>query len=308
MAFGLLITLSACQSPVVQTRDYSFAARYSEAGREVSVARSYRCFLENQTWLSEAGPTWHTRSPGEQTIRLKLASGEPAVIQPLPRTAKTAQECPDSEIALPSALFVSLPNDGGLTGFGSWNTDRDGTTIRLLSADVKRLGGGEAAFRPTPSAPDPRQFYYTVSGAFFRGPEIDRMGLRAYLETRRSIRLTPGSTWRFASWTAEDVQAARTLGRPDLYNPQDGLGIPAAWADGRWTLSDAPSHAAMTWFRLAKPIVPTAPDSSLPRTLVRYKNFEFELPTEKYSGFHFYDPSSDELIVVYLVDLQAVSP
>ena len=308
MASGALIVLSACQSPVVRTRDYSFAATYSEAGREVSVAQSYRCFLENQTWLSEAGPTWHTRSPAEQTIRLKLASGQPAIIQPLPRTAKTAAECPDQESALPSALFIPLPNDQGLMGFDGWNTDGDGATIRLLSAEVKRLGGGEAAFKPTPSTPDPRRFYYTVSGAFFRGPEIDRMGLRAYVAARRSIWLTPGSTWRFASWTAEDVQAARTLGKPQLYSPQDGLGTPGTWSDGRWTLSDTPSHAAMTWFRLAKPIAPASPDSSLPKTLVRYKSFEFELPTEKYSGFHFYDPAADELIVLYLVTLQAVSP
>jgi hypothetical protein len=308
LAFGALIALSACQSPVVQTRDYSFAATYSEAGREVRVAQPYRCFLENDTWLSEAGPVWGTRSRTEQTIRLKLASGQPAVIQPLPRTAKTASECPDGDSALPSALFIAAPNDQGLMGFGDWNTDRDGATLRLLSAEVKRLGGGAAAFKPTASTPDPRQFYYTVSGAFFHGAEIDRMGLRDYVAARRSIWLTPGSTWRFVSWTAEDVQAARTLGKPQLYNPQDGLGTPGTWSDGRWTLSDAPSHAAMTWLRLAQPIAPPAPGASLPKTLVRYKTFEFELPRGQYDGFHFYDPAADELIVLYLVSLQAVSP
>ncbi|THD52658.1 hypothetical protein [Phenylobacterium sp.] len=292
----------------MQTRDYNFAAKYSEAGREVSVAQRYRCFLENQTWLSEAGPTWHTRSPAEQAIRLKLASGQPAVIQPLPRTASTTPECPEKDGALPSALFVALPDARGLAGFDSQNTDRDGATIRLLSIEVKRLGSGEAAFKETPTTPDPRQFFYTVSGAFFQGHDIDRMGLRDYVKARHSIWVTPGSKWRFAGWTPEDVQAARTLGKPQLYNPQDGLGIPGAWSDGHWTLSDTPSHEAMTWFRLAKSVALPEPDASLPRTQVRYRDFEFELPTGKYSGFHFYDPASDELIVLYLVRLQAVSP
>jgi hypothetical protein len=299
------------QLPLVPERNMTYVVRFDDGGTTHEAKTEYSCYFEDVSLTSARGAAWHVRFEGMLRAKGVLKDGTPFEIQPTnTRYAYFAGDawCPDHDVQNSSVLFLRPSAASNLVeGFDGGHIASPSHAIRIVDSRFKLNSTGQAVFQPLDTSanhvsPPPGPRYYTISAEILAGVEIDRRQLRSYVTERQAIRLVPGQSYEFKNWGPEDMAAAtKHYEKLDPASTGDFANVGQTTGDGTWVIETG-SKKAIQWFLAANAdydiLKVLAHPESIPRQWVTYKQSRIQVPLEVYNSRHFYDPSSDELVIL----------
>jgi hypothetical protein len=309
------------QLPLVPERNMTYVIKFDDGGSIREVRTEYSCYLEDVSLTSARGAAWHVRFEGMLRAKGELKDGTPFEIQPTNTSYASFSEgawCPDNDVPNSSVLFLRPYATSNLVeGFSSEHVASPSHVIRILDSRFKLNSTGQAVFRPLDTSanhvsPPPGPRYYTISAEILPGVEIDRRQLRAYVTQRQAIRLVPGHSYEFKEWGPEDRAAAiKYYGKLDPASTADFVNVGQKSSDEGWVIEPG-TKKAIQWFLAANAdydiLKVLRHPESIPREWVTYKQSRIQVPLEVYGSRHFYDPSSDELVILQVHHAELLPP
>jgi hypothetical protein len=299
------------QLPLVPERKMAYVVKYDDGGTIHEAKTEYSCYFEDVSLTSARGAAWHVRFEGMLRAKGVLNGGTPFEIQPSNTTYAYFREdawCPDHDVQNTSVLFSRPSATSNLVeGFDNAHIVSPSHAIQILDSRFRLNSTGQAVFQPLDTSanhvsPPPGPRYYTISAEILPGAEIDRRQLRAYVTERQAIRLVPGQSYEFKSWGPDDRAAAiKYYGKLDPASTGDFLNVGQRTSGEEWVIEPG-SKKAIQWYSAGNTNIDemkllTHPES-IPRQWVTYKQSRIQVPVEVYGSLHFYDPSSDELVIL----------
>jgi hypothetical protein len=289
ISFVTLLSLAACQSPVVPVRSYTLNATFTADGRQYAFSTSYQCHFEDIAWVSERGPAWHIRK-GTAAIRLIGRLEDGTDIEVLPSSDSPDVLCPEHSGEIASQLFIATP-DGNVAGIKVGQDENAPHHAHLLRTTLSLAGTGSAAFSPReqwPAPTKPRRRFYTIQATYYDSTLWKPQDIASMVNDKTIRWIDDANVWPFTQWAHSDVAVARSRqGIKQLSGYEDAgrrFSVAAAGEDWRFT---GPNNDVTVW-RPAR----MQPDS---RQWIGYAGHRIELPLHLYYRL-FYEQKFDRLI------------
>jgi hypothetical protein len=257
-SFASILFLSACQTPLVAKRDFSYEGKFEVNGEQHEFNIHYSCHYEDVSWISTRGPSWGNRA-GSGSVKAvgKLTDGSRFEVLPLRPWTGYGETCANQTEAVTARLFIELPN-GRVESFDKPNSHSETRRVSSLQSRFAFNGSALAVYEPQEkwdrnhrSETHASVRYYTVRVIEYGNNNwSDRLGAstKEFIETRKIPLLEAGKVF---TWSNDDIQIARKYRVPLRWPIAQLTLAPSAGPNETW--SESKSTGAIQWVIEPKP-------------------------------------------------------